>query len=126
MNKFTRANVKSLRTEIQTALNKIGKKHNILIDIGGSMSFDADSFGVRLKGRAVANKTDADKSDFEKHCRKFGMVPAHFGRIVKLPEGNFEICGIKPRGRKYPILVRNGQGKSYKISEFVALNNLIA
>jgi len=55
-------------------------------------------------------------SDFRRYAYRLGLDPKDLGREFRAGGQLFEICGLKPRSRRYPILGKNKAGKVYKFA----------
>jgi len=123
MKNFTKANVKSMRVEIQKALDKIAKKHDIKIQLG-NIRFDAGE----LRSKIICNIGTVDDvavRNWEKHCLKYDFGTIHFGAKIDLNGEIFTIAGLNHRAKKYPIIIEK-QGKTFKIGALTAKKSLVA
>ena len=107
--------VTSLRTEAQSALNKVAQKYGVTLPMG-TITHGSDSIRFSVKGmvgvskQMAADPLAAAYSKFEVRCgKKIGDTISLFGKSLK-------IVGAKPSNRKYPIIVQGVRGGAYKVS----------
>lgn len=103
---MTRPEVKAMRKELEAALAAIEKKHGYKITIG-NMTYKTNGFTAKLEGESTANGRNPDKEIFEANCFRFGIPHTWFGKELKVKNTTYKIVGIKPRSRKYPLLLQN-------------------
>jgi hypothetical protein len=114
--KFDRTNLKAFRADINAALEAVFAKHGVTGNIG-NISYDADEFRTKLTVNTVktaAEEAEAERSEFELYAFRFGLTGKEFGKTFTHGGKSYEITGIKPRCRKYPILGTNTRGKTFK------------
>lgn len=113
---FDRTKIKSLRKEINSALEVVGQKHGLVFNLG-SITFGQNSFGCRLEVASSENGESVYAVAFKEKCAKYGLLPSELGKEFWSNGNRFKITGLKTRNRKYPILAdRTGDGKGYKFS----------
>jgi hypothetical protein len=121
-----RAVIKTLRAEIGQALTTIGEKYGLAFSVG-RITFDEVSFKSSIEA-AVAGKPGESKMavDFRNLCWKHGMKPEDLGRIFMSGEHSYEIVGLKPRNRKYPIIAqRRSDKKQFKFAPYSVKGRMI-
>jgi len=104
-----RSDLKTLRAEINSALDQIGKRHDLSLSIG-NISYDLDGADATTRLTMLSAKgvqQNAPEALFKKHCRRFGLKPEMLGFEFRSPYGleRYRVCGIKPRARKNAVLV---------------------
>lgn len=111
-----RAKVKGLREKLQTLFNDHWDDDDIEVSIGNA-SFTTDDavFKVSMFERDadVSSKAEAD---FKKYAPLFGLDPDAYGHLFIHGGKTFEVCGMKPSARKYPVLAKEigGDERVYK------------
>jgi len=113
---FTKSNLKSVRTEIETALNKVGEKLGISLSIG-NISFNADQFTSKLTANSTTDKGEVNQKEWDRFCLFTSFDKDDFGKSFIQGGTTYTICGVKARSRKYPILAKNASGTTYKFGE---------
>ena len=103
---MTRTEVKAMKLELEAAIATIEKKHGYKITIG-SMGYSDTGFTAKIVGESTANGRNPGKEDFEANCFRFGIPHTWFGKTIKIKNTTYKITGIKPRSRKYPIVLTN-------------------
>lgn len=115
MTTFTKANLPTIRADIDTALAAVASKYGITLELG-NIRFSEGQFTSKLTATAAETKTDAARVNWEAHAIRFGLEDSMFGKRFTIAGKRLEICGIKPRNRKYPVLARSTSGEVYKLS----------
>ena len=99
-----------LRREIDAHLADIAKYQGLDSLKTGNISYDADGVGAKITVKAVAKRPDGktrEQLDFEKYHTIFDLKPEHFGARFVNKGSEFEIVGLMPSRRKYPVLAVN-------------------
>jgi len=120
MKQFTRANLQSLRVEIDNALSKVSKRHNISLSLG-RISFNNDSFRAKLEAAVQLNDQSGNMSvsainelkELKEYGSMFGVSEKDYGRVFEFQGRKFKFTGIKLSRNKYPVSgedVRTGKG----------------
>lgn len=122
---FDRNTVKNLRTEIQTALDTVAKKHGIRLSMG-SIRFSPDKFTTRLTAESDAKPAESPYSEkaFAALAGTFYLKPEDFGRMVTVGGRMYTLAGFRPNSLKYPVVARYRTGKMYKLSAVDVLRAL--
>jgi hypothetical protein len=117
MKEFNRQNLSGLRDEIQACLNDVAKRNGITITLG-TARFSPGEYRAKVTAttEAPVDATTKERKEFEEYAGAFFLRPDDFGKTFAHPHGggNVTIVGIKPRSRKYPIIVRTERGARYK------------
>jgi hypothetical protein len=115
MNKFTKANLGTIRADIDKALAEVAKKHSISLDLG-NISFEANKFSVKLTS-TIGDGSEYEKTNFERKCFVYDIPKDWFGKTFKADGRTFEITGINTRASKSPINFKDVKtNASYKAS----------
>jgi hypothetical protein len=113
--------VKQFRNEINNVLEKYGEEKGIQIHLG-SIRFDDNSFTGKLKVVLAENKTKAEQMEWNKNCDLFNLKKEDYGKIISLRGNKYKIIGLKPKSRKYPLLVErinNSRKYGFQLNEEV-------
>ena len=97
--------VRAFRNDFKEAVKQLEEKYHIVIDLG-RITYDESSFRGQLTAKDGGSKDEVLANDFNKHCRMFGLGPEDLNRRFNYKGEMYEIIGIKPSKRKYPILCR--------------------
>ena len=115
---FNRKNLSEIRTLIDDALTKALKPYGLSGNIG-RITFAEHDFRCQVSV-ACGDTSDAAKREWDKYCTFFGMKKEDFGRSFTTGKDAYVISGLKPKGRKYPILATatstEREGTTYKFS----------
>ena len=101
---FTSSDMNKMRKDINDVLRAYGVREDIKFEIG-RITYDDDSFRTTLKAFSTAHGKDPARSEFVKNCYKFNIPADWFGKIVEIKGIHYKVSAIKPRARKYPILL---------------------
>jgi hypothetical protein len=102
--------LRDLRERIDAALLDIAVRCELTSLKTGNISFDADGVGARIQVKAVAKRPDGktrEQLDFEKYHAVFDLKPEHLGAKFTRNGSHFEVIGLMPNRRKYPIVAKN-------------------
>lgn len=66
-----------------------------------------------VKG-AVENGTTREATAFKRNARYFGLNESNLGQSFTSGSQTYTITGLNTRAKKFPILARGADGKSYK------------
>lgn len=114
--KFTKSVLKAMRQDIDAALAVVAKKHGITLSIG-NISFDANSFRTTLSAKGSEDTNENEQVEFLANAGKIGLDNKAYGAIFSSNGSDFEIVGVVPRRRKYPISARKvSNGGSFKFT----------
>ena len=113
--KFDRKNLKQIRMQINTELEKMSKKLGIQFSIG-NISFQEQSFTTKMTAVLAGNSEDAERIAFEKDCWRAGVDKDMFGKVINYGNKSYRICGIRPRSWKQPIIAERN-GSKYKFAK---------
>ena len=120
---ITPQKIQEMRKDIDEALKAVAEKHNCTIH-AGSANYTSESFNIKLE--VVENSSDGstvtkEELDWKANASLFGLDVDLLGKTVKIQGKDYEIVGLKPRSRKYPVLGKDlSNGKTYKFpAEFL-------
>jgi len=107
--------LRTLRDEMNTALQAVAKRHNLLIAVGNA-SFTETTANFKL---AIATNTgDAETpaqqkaaEDWQRYAARFGLDPAWLNKTYTYGGDEYEILGLMPKRSKYPVYVRKNGDK---------------
>jgi hypothetical protein len=107
---FTRTNLAALRSELDSALSEIAKKHGITLQ-AGSIRFSAGEAKIGVVARVTESRIISDA--FIEHMKLYGL------------KANVEINGktlvrYDRKKIKYPFIYKDKSGKMFKCSRDLA------
>jgi hypothetical protein len=112
-----RATCRKLRTELEKVLEPFGKKFGISVTTG-SGRFSDNNFTLKIEMATVdkdGNVRNKEAEAFKLMASVYGLKPEHLNTSFKTWTGeSFEIVGWATRSKKYPILAKNKEGKTFK------------
>jgi hypothetical protein len=105
------------RTEVEQALQEIGKKYNVNIK-GGKIKYSSNSFNLDLQvNKKEINGKSFEQAEFEKYCMLYDFKPEDYRKEFIVKGKTFYITGFALRASKMPILAVNSKGEGYKFTE---------
>ncbi len=118
--RFDKAAVRALQIDCKAALAAVAAKHGLVLTTK-SYTYRTDECPVGLLFKIPVVASDGstvppEQVEWNKHAIRWGFKKEDFGRVfTSLTHGDYIVCGIKPKSRKYPILGRNTvTGKVFK------------
>lgn len=118
MDKFTSQSLVQLSEDINSALDQVAQKHGITSLTLGNIQYDDTEFTGKVK--AVINNESHQKQKQNRlvDALKLYDLPLEFAdhtfRDDKI--GVVELVEYKSRNRKYPFIVKDQNGKRWKLS----------
>ena len=149
MNSFTHISVKTLRSEIETAIKQVADKHNLIIQFDGGARFSPtectfsklkavpkapptlqQSFQNSVAANAVTMGNDPyntlESREYINLAYTYGLKKEWLGRQFKSWQGTiYTIIGLRSRLRKYPVIAIGPQGGRYKFAADVVKKGII-
>jgi len=122
--KIDKQTVQLLLEEAGVVLAELAEKHGIRV-VRKNCTFSETEIPVAFKFVVTqvdesGNAIDPREKEFCKNAHWFGLKADDFGKTFSTHEGTYEICGVKTRNRKFPILAKKvGTDKTYKFNEDV-------
>ena len=111
--KFTQQTCRAVDKAIEDALKQVEQQFGISINVGGGSLSDHE-FTTKLTVR-TGDGSDAARKQFELYAFRFGLNDSDFGKTFTAQGEQYQVTGIKPRSRKYPVIAKNVRtGVDYK------------
>ncbi|MHA1961830.1 MAG: hypothetical protein ACW99U_16600 [Candidatus Thorarchaeota archaeon] len=114
---LTNSEVRKIRDTLQEKLSGVGKEMGMDLRVGNaryddnSVTFQLVASVVTADGEVLTPEVEA----FRRNARAFGFQPDDLYAEVHTSRGLGKIVGLKPRNRKYPVIVERN-GKRFKMS----------
>ena len=114
--KFSKDELKIIRTEIDNALLGVGEKYGIKFRLG-NISFSESEFNGKLNA-TLLNKVEENKEEkFKRECKYIGLNESDFGKEFEMVGKSYVVCDIDLSKRKYPLIALCKQdGRKYKVA----------
>jgi hypothetical protein len=115
---FDRYTCRMLRAEIDAALKQVAEKHGISLRAGNAR-FGPDNMSMKLEAAIISSDGQVkspERTDFERHAAMFGFKADDLGATFPFRGTTYEIVGLKVRSRKYPVLGKRADGKTFKFN----------
>lgn len=123
---FDKMKVNQVAKDIDEALKAVEAKHNISIARGRG-TYDAHTFSLKVNcviKEASGEVFDIAARDFQRMAHLYGLKADDLGKTFYANGQPYTISGLKSRNKKYPILAKNRNGKTYKFPESSVVRNL--
>ncbi len=121
---LSRATVKRMATDIESALGAIEQKYGVKIEYK-SASFTGDNATFKIQA-SVINANGAvvtpEVTDFNRYAKAYGWN-FKIGDKFKAAGTTYTIAGYSTRSRKYKFLA-SANGKTYKVTEDFITKNI--
>ena len=117
MKEFNRQNLKALHADINEACRAIAKKHGIHYDAKGGGRYSSDTFTAKVEFITIPDSgviEDKTEKAYKQNAVYYGLKPEWLHKKVRYGGELWEIVGLKTTSRKYPVLMKNINGKVYK------------
>ncbi len=111
-----RSNIKVIRDAMQKALDRVEEMYGVKVSVG-NIRFDNLSFTAKINAHITdpENAKSFEENQFSQYAFMFGFKPEDFNKEVTFGYGKRgTLVGFKPTSRKYPVLVRTKDGKTYR------------
>jgi hypothetical protein len=107
MPEVTRQEVKVLRTKIESLLDQeLGNEYKVLTTKASYGEYGRVTIEFYKKDKDGQFES-AMEGDFRFHATSYGLEPTDLGARFNQNGMTFEIIGLKPRNRKYPVIAKN-------------------
>ena len=106
-------NWESFRKDFEKAVKSVELKYNVELS-QKTISYDSLTFRFTVDGVRLRDDKDAEQLMFEKYCLKYGVSPDKYKAELLVNGKLMNLVGFNPRARKYPLILRDKNGKSYK------------
>jgi len=111
---INRAMLNRLRTDLNIALNEIGRKHGVSLSIG-SISFTTDRFTCRLTGEnGQSGDPNKARAQFAKYAPLYGFSADDYGKKFTVGSDTYFVVSLNPARPKYPVVCERDNGTRYK------------
>jgi hypothetical protein len=113
---FNRQNIRQINSELEAALKQVAEKYGLEVKLGNTR-FTGDNFSTKVQVATVAEggiTMSKEATDFNRYKTILG-INMDLGQEFQRSGKTFTIVGLKPRSKKYPILAKCSDGKTYKL-----------
>lgn len=113
---FNRQNIRQINSELEAALKQVAEKYGLEVKLGNTR-FTGDNFSTKVQVATVAEggiTMSKEATDFNRYKTILG-INMELGQEFQRSGKTFTIVGLKPRSKKYPILAKCSDGKTYKL-----------
>lgn len=135
MTSLTRSDVAQLRIEIDAALAEIAKRHNLLISLGNCRFTSTEARFSKITARTqelnlapgtnVLSVSKLEEQDYLARYAAYGLPANSLHRKFTVNGKVFEITGLKPSRKKYPVTGKSASGRTFKFSASAVINGYL-
>lgn len=120
---ITKANIKSIRNDLDSALAEVGKKYGLVISTG-NIRYSATELRTKLTAAVVSGdskvvsispKDAVMEADFNRNKSRWGLNNVNVGQTVMYGGTAYKLIGSKASRPKYPLVVEGVRGGRYKL-----------
>jgi len=113
---FDRQTLRSLRTDLDSAMAAIASKYGIQLS-AGNISFTSETATIKVQAGIIKNGAvmTAEAKAFDQYKRLVGLGAFNVGDSINIQGKQYTITGYKPRSRKSPVCITR-EGRGYKVS----------
>ena len=123
-----RETLKELRPKIEKALSEIADEYQVQFTLGGA-TFTGSYATFKLQVATLDKTGEArtkESEDFKLYAKRHGLSPSDLKRYFNYAKEKYQIVGLKPKSKKFPILAKNIKNeKIYKFPASVVQTGLI-
>lgn len=113
---FNRQNIRQINSELEAALKQVAEKYGLEVKLGNTR-FTSDNFTTKVQVATVGEggiTMSKEATDFNRYKTILG-INMELGQEFQRSGKTYTIVGLKPRSKKYPILAKCSDGKTYKL-----------
>ena len=115
---FNKANLQSLRTEIDNALKAVENQFGIKLHAGNA-SFSGNEVTFKLKGNTIGEGGTVitkEATNWDRYKVFNGMNHLSVGDQITIQGKSYTLTGYNTRARKAPVEFKDSRGNGYKCS----------
>lgn len=112
---FDKANLKTLRNEIDAALKALGERHGLKIH-AGSARFTSGSAEFKVEFAAIAEGgvvLTPERQNWGVYAGMYDLKPEWLDKSFGWSGKTFKITGLNPKKHKRPVTCSGNDGKGY-------------
>lgn len=108
---FTKGEFAKFREAMKKAVSEVEKEFGVGIEFG-AISYDSTQFTIKT---TVMNGSveEAQRKRFEEYAVLYDLKPSDYGREFQYKGLKTTIIGLETNRKKYPILVKDENGKEF-------------
>jgi hypothetical protein len=113
---FNRQNIRQINSELEAALKQVAEKYGLEVKLGNTR-FTGDNFTTKVQVATVGEggiTMSKEATDFNRYKTILG-INMELGQEFERSGKTYTIVGLKPRSKKYPILAKCSDSKTYKL-----------
>jgi len=115
---FNKANLQSLRTEIDNALKAVENQFGIKLHAGNA-SFSGNEVTFKLKGNTIGEGGTVitkEATNWDRYKVFNGMNHLSVGDQITIQGKSYTLTGYNTRAKKAPVEFKDSRGNNYKCS----------
>lgn len=113
---FNEGNIKTLRADLEAGIKALGQELGVDIQIG-RISYNGNQVKTKMEVSIIGETGkvfDVTVQDFKTYSKFHPGLEGQLGKSFTFQGKTFKISGWKKASRKYPILAKLPNGKTYK------------
>jgi hypothetical protein len=102
--------LKTLRSEIETALANVGQKHGVKFHVGkGHYNPSGLEGDLKLEIASIVNgqAVNPQETAFKLYARRYGLEESDLGKTFRFRSDSIKITGLEPKRQKFTIVGQN-------------------
>jgi hypothetical protein len=107
--------VKDLREKIQKVLND-AKIEGFVLKVGNA-TYGETSAMFKLEASKIGDNDevqDRSAENFKRMALLYGLNPEDLGKTFTTAQQTYTIVGLNPKSRKFPVIAKRSDGKTFK------------
>lgn len=113
--RFDRMQVRAVSAAFYETLQELADALGLQLQQGGTRySSDEMALNFTLRVADDGSGTSPEQRDWELYAPSLGLKAEWYGRDILVRSRPAKIVAIKPRNRKYPVIVQTQNGRRYK------------
>lgn len=113
--KFDRPTARTFAAAVEKALAALATEHGVSIKLG-TVKYRDSSCTVTMEVATIAEDgtvATRDADAFRVMAKFYGLSPDDLGKTFRANGTTFKITGLRPRGRKRPIMATDPHGREF-------------
>lgn len=118
INQLDKQSLTRIRDQINAALEMVADDLGLNITVG-SCRYTAKNATLKVEIATLSDDgsiQNKEREDFKIWAPSYGLSSGDLGKTFESNGNTYEVCGLKRRSRKYPILAKRADGRMFKFA----------